>query len=269
MNEADPQSIRPPETPDTRPVQQTGEQAPPLAELAGQRKGILALVRGDEPTIDLPSGERSLPELLDTLAGALSKAEMLEFVEGLIARQSVDDFKDLLEVLEIFRTTTSFTDPENVEILEATAKQYGLVFWAERQGKDLTVITRADLGDWWDFFTQMAASKGFQPGSIDVKSQQNNLWKATSELAKKMSENPAAYRFLPAYLINNPQEVARALDEIANPIAFIEVLTGEAWEDLCRSAVFLEAFGGLGSEVKAEGSKEAAIATVMLALQRK
>ena len=55
----------------------------------------------------------------------------------------------------------------------------------------------------------------------------------------RRGNDPATYRFLPPYLINNPQEVTKVLGEINQPKAFIEVLTGEAWEDLRKSKKFL------------------------------
>lgn len=236
--------------------------------LPDERDKMLTIVGSEGTSVQLPSGKIDFQEFMTSLASSLSEKQLVGLVKVLVNSGNLAHFRSLVDMLEIAETRSAFEDPEKVTILEETASQYGLSQWANELGKELSSITRADLEDWWDYFTQMAAIKGFRTGTIDALSQGTNLWNATASLAKKMGDIPANYRFLQASLINNPDEVARRLTEINHPIAYLEVLTGEAWEDMCRSDEFLKAFVALSEATTPTNVQEAVVATIKLALSR-
>lgn len=206
----------------------------------------------------------------DAVAGALvvalEAAEVRELIVAIVRKGGADELKALVGVVEILMTPSAMEDPEKVEALTQAAQMYGLRQWLERRGDTSEGLTRDNIMMWWDFFMEMSATLNVTAQTIDNTSQETNLWKATSALASKMSANQATYRFLPPYLINHPTEVDRVLGEIKSPVAFLEVLTGESWEDLQKSPEFLEAFVGVEPR-EGQSIAAAVIETIMLALQ--
>lgn len=213
--------------------------------------------------VQLPDKTASIGEIAESIAD-LPPKKFIILLQEITRRGLSDQLRGIVDVFEIMATKSGFDDPEKVKILEEAAPEYGFSCWIKSQeGKSLRSATRNDLQDWWDFYTQMTAMRGYNPGSIDQQNRETNLWKATANLARKMSKDPAIYMYLPPYLINNPQQVEKVLSEINDPIAFIEILTGEAWEDLQKSEGFLSAFS-----TQENTGAEGAVASVMLALQR-
>ena len=89
-----------------------------------------------------------------------------------------------------------------------------------------------------------------------------NLWPGTKDLAQKIHNNPSIYKYLPASHINHPELVLKVLKEIENPIAFMELMLGDTWENLKSSPDFLKAFALEDGEAIME-----CVSTVALAVQ--
>lgn len=184
-----------------------------------------------------------LGEISDALAQLEFGAFILAVKEIIVARGS-DQLKLLIDGLEIQATRTAFREDNerNVAILEEVAACYPFTRWCDEMGIETKSATRQHLCQWWTSLMSMAGEHGYVTGQIDAVSRNTNLWKATGPLALKMQSDPAAYRFLPALLINHAHEVERVLGEINEPEPFLEVLTGERMEDIRSSPAFLGAF---------------------------
>ncbi len=210
-------------------------------------------------------------EAIGTALAGLSPNEFIAAVRSVLKKGGGDHLQLLIQGLEIQMTPTAFTSTNpNLRILEEVAREYPLTRWLKNMGISLTDARRSHVCQWWETFMLMATEHGYVPfGQIDQIGRNTNLWKATGPLAAKMQKNPAAYRFLPALLINHPQEVARVLGELREAEPFVEVLTGERFEDLRTSPVFLGAFsiveddGGTVSRTVAN-----AIFSIAMILQR-
>jgi len=194
------------------------------------------------------SNEEILKDGGRALGIALQSIALTEFVgvlTNILEIRGSAELKTLIDGLEIQATLTAFRDDnkEQVKILETVAGKYPLSKWLEAQGVDPKIADRQDIISWWDTMMLMAGENGYQNGpnneGIDTVSRDVNLWKATGTLAKKMQDDPAAYRYLPPLLINYPTEVARVLGKINDPEPFLEVLTGESFDDMRRSPKFL------------------------------
>ncbi|VVA44228.1 conserved hypothetical protein [Candidatus Roizmanbacteria bacterium] len=204
----------------------------------------------------------------------LALPEFVGVVRTILEMRGSSELKTLIDSLEIQATQTAFREENKgqVKILETVAGKYPFSKWLESQGVDAKNADRRDLIDWWDTMMLMAGEHGYVvPGheGIDSTSLQMDLWKATGSLARKMQDNPASYRYLPPLLINYPTEVARVLGEINDAEPFIEVLTGEKFEDMRQSPVFL----GSMSLISGKGGKITrtipdALYSVKLILQR-
>lgn len=217
--------------------------------------------------IEFPQGKVIANDILRGLAEQLSPPEFLKALEDMIRKGFGDRCKEVIDFIEIMANETAFREDntEQIAILEQAAAEYGFGYWLEQQGKEAKEATREDFISWWDFFMTMAGERGYTPsGHINTVGQTTNLWRATGSLAKKMTENASVYMHLPALLINNAEQVARTLDQIEDPRAFAEVLTGEAWEDMAKSPAFLSAFATTAQE-----GAEGAVGTIKLALQRR
>lgn len=126
-----------------------------------------------------------------------------------------------------------------------------------------TAIEKGHADKLKDFIMVICRQRGYvSHGHINPAAQNVNLWKATANLAERMRKNPVDYCYLPPMLINNPELVERTLNEIRNPYAFLEVLTGESWQDMCKCSEFLRGFSTY-SNLDAE---EGCIATIAIAL---
>ncbi len=239
------------------------EQVDTLAAASG-RDALITTVQKQDITLQLPGGPVSLTQIKEALRQrGLTEEEVLFFACDIIAQAGrADTAKLILDAREIACTPSAFSDTQKAEVLEGAAKDFGLHGWIDNQeGKTCQNITRDDILLWWDSFMQMAAVRGHVPGGIDAQSRTLNLWKATAKLRGKIEANPARYKFLPGDLANNPQLVGQILRNVEDPIAFIELMTGEAIEDMTEE--FLNGF----STTDHKGI-EGAVHAVMLALQR-
>ncbi|MBI4598975.1 hypothetical protein HY734_02130 [Candidatus Uhrbacteria bacterium] len=187
--------------------------------------------------------EVSIEEIGIALA-ELKPEEFISAVRNILNSGGGDQLQLLIQGLEIQMTPSAFTpENSNLIVLEQVAQEYPLTRWLKGMGIATTTAKRFHICRWWETFMLMASEHGYVPfGQIDQISRSTNLWKATGPLAGKMQKNPAAYRFLPALLINHPQEVTRVLGELMEAEPFVEVLTGERFEDLRTSSTFLGAF---------------------------
>ncbi len=208
---------------------------------------------------------------------ALKDIELAKFIgilRNVLEMRGSSELKTLIDNLEIQATPTAFREDnrEQVKILETVASEFPFSQWLESQGVSTKKTDRQDLINWWDTMMLMAGEGGYSvPGNegIDKVSRQVNLWKATGSLAKKMQGDPAAYRYLPPLLINYPTEVARVLGEINEPEPFLEVLTGERFEDMRQSPVFLGSMSLVNNpEGKIMRTIQHALYSVKLVLQR-
>ncbi len=223
---------------------------------------------------EIPIGQSFIPveEIAEGLK-TLPRGVFLQVMRDLIRSGAGDALKLMVDGLEIQMTPSVFGDEERQETLEQTARDYPFSRYLNEMGISPKEATRENLCDWWDSFMVMAGESGFQAGGIDSVSRDTNLWKATGPLSEKMLGDPAQYRFLPALLLNHPQEVDRVLGEIKEAEPFMEILTGERMDDMRKSPEFLGAFstvekpGGEPGEISREVRD--AIFTVTLVLQRK
>lgn len=211
--------------------------------------------------------EISIGDIADA-AGQLTADEFLEFLRRIVQAGKGARLETLLQAITIEQTRSLFEDPVATAIVERVARSHPFTRWLDDMGIPRTAATRANLMAWWDIFIVMASEAGYRGrGQINDTSQSTNLWHATGALAEKMGRNPAAYRYLPNLLVNHPEEVGRKLGEIVDPTAFIEILVGEAMEDMRRSPVFLGAFSTV-TEVGADPTVEEALYSTSLALKR-
>jgi hypothetical protein len=213
---------------------------------------------GNTDLIRVGTTSVALAELSMAL-GEMTQDEFLTFLRQVIAARKADELREVLDAIEIMGTQSAFVNADKTCVLEQIAEEYPFSWWLEQTGKGRS---RAALIEYWDFFRVMSASRGFTVGTINNIGQSTNLWKATGPLAVQMLRDPARYCYLPAILINNAEQVAKKLSEIADPIAVLEVLVGEAFEDMAKSPKFLGAFSTTDKK-----NAEGAIASIMLCLQ--
>ncbi|OGG58459.1 hypothetical protein A2853_02060 [Candidatus Kaiserbacteria bacterium RIFCSPHIGHO2_01_FULL_55_17] len=212
----------------------------------------------------------SVDEIGKSMAG-LDPAEFVTGLRAIIEAHGGDKLKLLVDGLEIQSTPTAFRSENrrNVEVLERVARNYPFTRWLGEMGLESSAATRKHLQQWFASFMSMATEHGYSVGgTINTVSRTTNLWKATGPLASKMAQDPATYRFLPALLINHPQEVERVLGEINEPIPFLEVLVGECMEDLRYSKTFLGAFSFVSKETGTSRTAKDALWSIHLVLQR-
>jgi len=203
--------------------------------------------------------EVSLDQLTDALVG--QPETVIQLVRNIVERGDVGKLRQLVDAMEIMNTSSAFADFARVRTLEEIAERYPFRTWLRLAGKQ---YNRASLIEYWTFFTKMARHGwNYQPGNINPTGTLATLWRATGTLAGKMMQAPADYGHLPAILVNNPEQVDKVLNQIADPVAFLEVLVGEAWEDMMRSEKFLSAFA-----LNEEGlNQRGCLASVMICLQ--
>lgn len=181
----------------------------------------------------------------------LSSDQFLVAVRQILKTGDGDHLQLLIQGIEIQMTPSAFHCDQNpnLEKVEEVAQRFPFSRWLDNMGIEYVMATRDHLCKWWNVFMFMASECGYQPfGRIDQVGRTVNLWKATGPLAAKMQRDAAAYRYLPALLINHPQEVERVLGELKEAQPFLEVLTGERLEDLRNSPVFLGAFSVVRGE---------------------
>lgn len=212
---------------------------------------------------------------IEEVSMAFSELGLPEFVTALrmiIERYGSEQLKLLIDGLEIQATPSVFTteNRDQVATLEKVASGYPFSRWLKGQGISSTLATRKHLCQWWEAFMLMAGEHGYVPaGHINQVSRTMNLWKATGPLASKMQANPDRYKFLPALLVNHPQEVARVLGVIDEAEPFIEILIGQRMEDLRMSEACLGAFSIVEDENgQITRTTAAALFSVLMILQR-
>lgn len=240
-------------------------QSPTLQEPTTQSDSSELAVRSELSEIREFLDEETVQRI--TEMRGLSTAQVLKVMKYMITeRRNADDLRLLLDVLEIANTDSAFNDPKKRELLEKAMTIYNFKAWLDGMGIPSQNATRQDLIQWWESYMEISKEFGFETaGHIDTGNV--GLWKATRNLAAKMQKNPADYNFLPATLINNPGQVDRALQQINKPIPFVEVLTGEAWEDLIQSVKFISGFSSVDTEDDDEIRKS--IWSIQLVINRK
>jgi hypothetical protein len=188
----------------------------------------------------------------------------LQFVELIIEEGKIDGFRDILSAMEIVKKLTIFR-PESAKqaaVLERVMTNLPFQAWLERHERR---PSRSALMDYWTHVMAVAKSVGLVADTIDPRAVDITVLKATRTLANKMTLNPAAYAYLAPLNINHAAEVSRALGQIKQPIPFLEVLVGEAFEDMQWSQKFLSAWCLL--DIK--DAVENCVASIMLCLQSK
>lgn len=191
----------------------------------------------------------------------LPAERVIPMLRHIVEQGEVSRLRQLIDALEIVATTSAFTDFERSRILSEVATKYRFAAWLQRSRKQ---YSRVALLEYWDFFMKMARHGWhYIPGSINTTGTSGVLWRATGTLAAKMAKSPADYCHLPAILVNNPEQVTKVLHEITDPVAFLEVLVGEAWEDMVTCQSFLAAF----CLEDGEPNERDCIASVMICLQ--
>lgn len=186
------------------------------------------------------------PVMLGDVAEAIAESKhSQELTAGLLTlvKQGLgEELQLLVAALTIANTVSIFEEGADVSKLEEVARAYPFSRYLKEMGIGNDQASRRHLINWWESYMFMCGQTGTSHGQINQTGGTTNLWQATAALARKMRDDPARYRFLPAILINHPQEVTRVLNEINDATAFIEVLVGEAIDDLRRSPTFLGAF---------------------------
>ncbi|EKE10867.1 MAG: hypothetical protein ACD_15C00190G0002 [uncultured bacterium] len=184
---------------------------------------------------------------VDDLQGALigmPTDDFLKLLDSVVREKGSEKLNMIIMGLEIMQTKSSFRggDRNYLAILEKALALNPLSFYAKHQNIPFEQVGRVDIINWWTTLMQMAAVNGYCQDGIDCISRKSNFWKATVNLASKMQANPSAYQFLPALLINYPKEVERVLGVVQDPIPFLEILIGEAYEDILELPKLIEAF---------------------------
>lgn len=224
-----------------------------------------------QEAIKISIGGRSvtIEEIGKSLQG-LNVPELMKALEQLLVTIGGDQFKLLIDGFEIGMTQSAFSEERSDQLptLLKVAQEFPFTSWLDEMGIQYTEARREHLCSWWDAFMLLATEMGYSAGRIDSTSRTTNLWKATANLAVKMQTDPAAYRFLPALLINHPSEVERVLGALNEPVPFIEVLSGEDIEDMRSCPEFLGAFSTITRDGEVSRTPENAILSVALALQR-
>ncbi|MFC1656044.1 hypothetical protein ACFL3C_04185 [Patescibacteria group bacterium] len=221
--------------------------------------------------IQISVGGKSLTiEDIGTALQGLEVPELMKAMERLLVTIGGEQFKLILDGFEIGMTHSAFSEEraEQLPKLLEVIKKFPFTTWLTEMGIPFTGAMRKHLCEWWDAFMLLAVEMGYIAGRIDSTSRTTNLWKATAKLAAKMQADPAAYKFLPALLINHPSEVERVLSALNEPVPFIEVLTGEAIEDMRLCPEFLGAFSTIQHKGDTVRSAENAVLSITLALQR-
>lgn len=210
-------------------------------------------------------------EVLSQALITMTTNDFLNLMTEIVRKRGSEALTFLISGLEIMQTPSAF-QKENETRLQPLAKaleKNPLSFYAEHRNVPAKEITRKDIIDWWSTLMQMASVLGYSPSGIDGVSRQTNLWKATANLAAKMQLNPALYRFLPPVLINYVSEVERVLSEINEPIAFLEILIGERYEDMLQFPKLIEAFSIIERNGSISRTTEDGILSIQLALLNK
>lgn len=213
-------------------------------------------------TLHLREGtlEITLEELTAAL-GNLPPEQVIPIIRAIVERGQVQRLRQLVDALEIVTTSSAFDDESRASILKEVAAKYPFSAWLRRSRK---AYNRGSLLEYWDFFMKMARHGwNYNPGAINESGTSGILWRATGNLAAKMAKSPGDYSHLPAILVNNAEQVAKVLREINDPMAFVEVLVGESWDDMVRCPEFLAAFCLEEDEPGSRGC----LASVMICLQ--
>lgn len=204
--------------------------------------------------------EITIEELTATL-GNLPPEQIVPIIRAIVECGQVQRLRQLVDALEIVTTTSAFDDESRAPILKEVAARYPFSAWLQRSRK---AYNRASLLEYWDFFMKMARHGwNYNPGAINESGTSGILWRATGNLATKMAKFPGDYCHLPAILVNNAEQVEKVLREINDPMAFVEVLVGEAWDDMIKCPEFLAAFCLDEDEPGPRGC----LASVMICLQ--
>lgn len=222
-----------------------------------------------ELEITIGSNIITVKDLVQALEN-LGLPQFLKVIHSIIQEVGGDQLKLLIDGVEIQMTESAFSkaNQEQLPTLEKVAEKYPFTKWLDEMGIDYTRATRSHLCTWWDSFMLMAAEHGYQAMGINQVNRSDNLWKATANLAAKMQLDPAAYGYLPALLINHPQEVSRVLSSINEPAPFLEVLTGEVIHDMRKCEAFMGAFCTVRTDGEVVRSIPNAVFSVGLCLQR-
>lgn len=221
----------------------------------GHEDGMKLVVSGNQV---------ALAEVVDGFA-VMNSTDFMTAIKVIVRKRGADQLRGVLDALEIISTPSAFSDAEKVKNLTSLAGKYPLSWWLSSRDAELS---RQSIIDYWSFFMVMAGVIGFKAGKINEVSQTTNLWQATANLADKMTKSPGVYRHLPPILINNAEQVDRVLAEISDPIAFMEILIGEAMEDMRTAPEFFKAFATFDVNEDGNDAVEKAIASVMIALQK-
>ena len=188
---------------------------------------------------DLPDNVRELI----TRADGLTVEQMATLIRVLIAAPGrIDQFKSVLDALELSTTTSAFDDREKIKILERVMTKYHFRDYLEKMGIKPNDAMRADIIKYWESFMELTEVHGLSTGGIIDPKAQTSLWKATSRLAGKMQQNAAQYNNLPPLSANHAIQVQKTLADLEAPRPFLEILTGEAWEDMVKSPRFISGF---------------------------
>lgn len=252
----------------------TGESTPEFN--TGKSQDLVRLGAEPDLSLDELADGLTLQRVSEYLCRKLSDEKKLEMMFALArtTKKGYDEAVVLLGIFDIRNTHSVFKasgDAEQKrkrEILEAVAAQYPFRFWLQSQNIKTHEATRVDFMNWWSFFTNMCAHRGFTHGTIDNTVQKNNLWKATADLAQKMRDNPADYGFLPGYLVNHPELVREKLmGGIKASGPWAEILIGDTIDNMSQSPVFMEACSIIDKEI-GDSPFERAIATIALIFSR-
>lgn len=182
--------------------------------------------------------EISHDALCEMLAGLEPRA-LLMVIKQVAEQGRLDVLRDVIDAVELQFGKSVFEVEANLPLLEQMTRNFSLRVWlADTAQKP----SRQALIGYWDQFMVQARIQGIHVGRISESSDGGGLWKATSYLARKMLENPAAYGFLPPHRLNNKFLVDQTIERLKDPERWFEVLVGDTVERMAQSQSFLNSF---------------------------
>ena len=210
------------------------------------------------------------PSVVIAALGELEQYKLLSIISGVLEQTGSEALKLIVDGLQIMQTKSAFRESNlnNLNPLQRALGENPLYLYLEQMDIKPSEAKRKHIIAWWDTLMQFASFLGYNPGGIDDISKTNNLWKATSGLALKMQKKPSTYHYLPSILINYSAEVTRVLSQISEPIPFIEILVGEAYEDMEKFPHLIAAMSTIKRDGKISQRVADGVLSIHMVLQR-
>lgn len=201
---------------------------------------------GFTATLESDGAEGTLSPEVQAFLGmtrSLPTGEIVGIIRELASQPGrIDELRNVLDALEISATNSAFDDQRKVKTLEKVMRKFNFKNWLAKMNIDPASADRTHLVEFWGSYMELAKVYGHVGNGVIDPREQTSLWKATLRLAKQMQARPTEYCNLHPLAANNATQVAKVMEQIEAPTPFLEVLTGEAWEDMAKSQEFIVGF---------------------------